>query len=60
MDPWYDQLERVPDLSDEEKEEALAILNNPQHIKDPDFFFARPEAVVKRLRKLFAHERWEC
>ncbi|KAK9820687.1 hypothetical protein WJX74_006148 [Apatococcus lobatus] len=52
MNPWQHQLKRVPDLSNEERNALLVILNHPQQVRDPYSFFAKPERAVECLRKL--------
>lgn len=53
---WFDQLELLPDLSDQEKDKLLALLNDPSRVRDPALYFRHatttPVRAVTSLKEL--------
>ena len=49
MANWSDQLDGLPDFSNEEKDHLFARLSE---VRDPDSFFAQPDRAVGRLKAL--------
>ena len=56
MEPWNDQLERLPGFSNEEKDDLMMILNDPTRVRDPGIYFAPAARAVGRLKKLLYPE----